>query len=152
MADIFTKAKRSEIMSRIRSCGSTPETALHACVRSVLGGRWRVDKNVRGLPGQPDVLIPSLRLAIFADGCFYHSCPRHKHVPKSNRSYWLPKLQRNRRRDEMNRTALRRMGFAVWSFWEHELKKNTLERTALRLQRRLVKLILKRKAWMPLPS
>lgn len=145
MADIFTAAKRSEIMSRIKSCGTTPETALYACVRGALGDRWRVDKNVRRLPGQPDVLIPGLRLAIFADGCFYHSCPWHKHVPKSNKSYWIPKLQRNRRRDKMNRRALRRMGFTVWSFWEHALKKGTVERTALRLQRRLSKLVLERR-------
>lgn len=148
MADIFTAAKRSEIMSRIKSCGTTPETALQACVRGVLGGRWRVDTNVRRLPGQPDVLVPGLRLAIFADGCFYHSCPRHKHVPKSNKSYWIPKLQRNIRRDNMNRRALRRMGFAVWSFWEHDLKNSTVERTTLRLQRRLSKLIFERRASM----
>lgn len=146
MADIFTAAKRSEVMSRIKSCGTTPETALYACVRGALGGRWRVDRNVRRLPGQPDVLIPGLRLVIFADGCFYHSCPRHKHVPKSNKSYWIPKLRRNRRRDRMNRRALRRMGFSVWSFWEHDLKKSTVEKTALRLQRRLSKLVLERKA------
>lgn len=146
MADIFTRAKRSEIMSRIRSRGTTPEAALHTCVREVLGSRWRVDKNVRALPGQPDVLIPGLRLAIFADGCFYHSCPRHKHVPKSNKNYWIPKLQRNRHRDKISRKALRKMGFTVWSIWEHDLKKSTVERTALRLRRRLSKLVLEQKA------
>lgn len=142
--DIFTTRKRSEIMSQIRSCGTTPEAALHACVRQALGGRRRIDRNVRELPGQPDFLIPSLRLAIFADGCFYHSCPLHKHFPKSNKSYWIPKLQRNTQRDKMNRKALREMGFTVWSFWEHDLKKSTVERTAIRLQRRLSKLVLER--------
>jgi DNA mismatch endonuclease (patch repair protein) len=149
MADIFTATRRSEIMSRIKSCGTMPETALYACVRGILGRRWRVDKNVRRLPGRPDLLIPGLLLAIFADGCFYHSCPRHKHVPKSNKSYWIPKLQRNRRRDNTNRRALRRMGFTVWSFWEHDLKKRTVERTALRLQRRLCKLVLERRDGRP---
>jgi DNA mismatch endonuclease, patch repair protein len=149
MADIFSAAKRSEIMSRIRSCGTTPEVALHECVRQVLGGRWRVDKNVRQLPGQPDVLVPSLRLAIFADGCFYHSCPQHKHVPKSNESYWIPKLQRNKDRDKVNRKALRGMGFTVWNFWEHDLKKSTVERTALGLQRKLSKLLLERNGGRP---
>jgi DNA mismatch endonuclease (patch repair protein) len=115
-------------------------------VRQALGGRWRIDKNVRELPGQPDFLIPSLRLVIFADGCFYHSCPLHKHVPKSNESYWVPKLMRNRRRDKMNRKALRKMGFTVWTFWEHDLKKSTVERTAHRLRSRLSKLVLQRKA------
>ena len=103
-------------------------------------------------PAQPDFLIPGLRLAIFANGCFYHSCPLHKHVPKSNKSYWIPKLLRNRRRDNMNRRALRKMGFAVWSFWEHDLKGNTVERTSLRLQCRLNKLVLERRAGMPRSS
>ena len=145
MADIFTSAKRSQIMSRIRSSGTTPEMLLHSCIRQILGGRWRVDKNVRDLPGQPDVVIPSLRVALFADGCFYHSCPQHKHLPKSNESYWIPKLQRNIDRDRLSRNALRRMGFTVWSVWEHDLKKTTTEKTVRRLQRRLRKLMSERK-------
>ena len=62
MADGFTPEKRSEIMSRIRSTGTTPEARLWTLVREALGGRWRIDKNVRTLAWQPDVLIPSLRL------------------------------------------------------------------------------------------
>jgi len=137
MADVFTPAKRSEIMSRIRSSGTTPEARLRASVREALGGRWRIDKNVRTLPGQPDVVVPGLRLAIFADGCFYHGCPEHGHVPKSNVKYWLTKLTRNRRRDRAKRRALRRMGFAVWRFWEHELKGRGMARTQLALARKL---------------
>ena len=142
MIDIFTRAKRSAIMSRIRSCGSIPEAALYECVRQVLGHRRRVDKNVRELPGQPDCVVPSLRLAIFVDGCFYHSCPLHGHTPKSNKAYWQPKLERNARRDRVNRRKLRNMGFAVWSFWEHDLKKRRLETFTSRLKRRLNKLVL----------
>jgi DNA mismatch endonuclease (patch repair protein) len=137
MADVFTPEKRSEIMSRIRSTGTTPEARLCASVREALGGRWRIDKNVRTLPGQPDVVVLSLCLAIFADGCFYHGCPEHGHVPKSNLQYWLTKLTRNRRRDRVNRRALRKMGFAVWSFWEHELKGRRIARTQLALTRKL---------------
>jgi len=142
--DIFTRAKRSAIMSRIRSCGSVPEAALYECVRQLLGHRRRIDKNVRALPGQPDCVVPSLRLAIFVDGCFYHSCPLHGHAPKSNEAYWQPKLQRNARRDRTNRRELRKRGFAVWSFWEHDLKKRELEKFTSRLQRRLNKLMLER--------
>jgi len=137
MADVFTPEKRSEIMSRIRSSGTTPEARLYASVRQALGGRWRIDKNVRTLPGQPDVVVPSLHPVIFADGCFYHGCPEHGHMPKSNLDYWLPKLVRNRRRDRTNRRVLRRMGFAVWSFWEHELKGRSMTRTHLVLERKL---------------
>jgi DNA mismatch endonuclease (patch repair protein) len=137
MADVFTPEKRSDIMSRIRSSGTTPEARLWTLVREALGGRWRIDRNVRTLPGQPDVLVPSLRLAIFADGCFYHGCPEHGHVPKSNVEYWLTKLTRNRRRDRARRRALRRMGFAVWRLWEHELRGRSMSRTQLVLARRL---------------
>ena len=110
MADVFTPEKRSEIMSRIRSSGTTPKARLCAAVREALGGRWRIDVNVRTLPGQPDVVVPGLGLAIFADEWFYHGCPEHGHVPKSNVGYWLPKLVRNRRRGRASRRVLRRMG------------------------------------------
>jgi len=137
MADIFARKERSEIMSRIRSSGTTPEARLCTLVRKTLGGKWRIEKNVRSLPGQPDVVIPSLHPAIFADGCFFHGCPEHGHKPKSNPEYWHPKLARNRRRDQTNRRALRKMGFAVWSFWEHELKGRRVAQTHRILARKL---------------
>ncbi len=139
MADIFTKEKRSQIMSRIRSTGTKPEVRLHAMLREILGCRWRIDCHRKDLPGQPDVVVPSLQLAIFADGCFYHCCPKHGHKPKSNRGYWVPKLTRNLRRDAANRRKLRRLGFSVWRFWEHDLKGPNVERTQGVIQRRLSK-------------
>jgi DNA mismatch endonuclease (patch repair protein) len=141
MADIFDMKKRSEIMSRIRSVGTTPERQLYALVRETLGPRWRIDLNARALPGQPDVFIPSLRLVIFADGCFYYGCPRHGHKPKSNRSYWLPKLSRNRKRDLSNRAALRVMGYRVWALWEHQLQGKELEKTGHGIARRIGRLV-----------
>lgn len=137
MTDIFSRAKRSAIMSRIRSTGTSPEVGLFALVRDTLGHRWRVLRNVRSLPGQPDVFIPELRLVIFADGCFYHGCPIHGHTPKSNPKYWRPKLRRNKTRDGANRRALRRMGIGVWRFWEHDLKGTKLKRTRKTLTSRL---------------
>jgi DNA mismatch endonuclease (patch repair protein) len=141
MADIFSASKRSEIMSQIRSVGTTPERRLYVLVRETLGARWRIDLNTRALPGQPDVFIPSLRLVLFADGCFYHGCPRHGHQPKSNRKYWLPKLARNRKRDSENRKALRAMGCRVWAFWEHELRGKELEKTRINITRRIGELV-----------
>jgi DNA mismatch endonuclease (patch repair protein) len=128
MSDIFSAEKRSEIMSRIRSVGTSPEKRLYVILRESLGPRWRIDRNVRDLPGQPDFLVPSLRLAVFADGCFYHGCPTHGHTPKSNTAYWVPKLARNRKRDAANRRALREMGFTVFRVWEHDLKAERLGR------------------------
>jgi DNA mismatch endonuclease (patch repair protein) len=144
--DIFTTKKRSEIMSRIKSSGTAPETRLFLCVREALGCRWRIDLNVRTLPGQPDVVVPSLRLVIFADGCFYHSCPLHGHHPKSNSDYWVPKLERNKSRDRLNRRTLRSLGFSVWSFWEHDLRDRNAKNTIRILQRRLRRLLASRDA------
>ena len=141
MADILDAQKRSEIMSRIRSVGTTPERRLYAWVRETLDPRWRIDLNTRALPGQPDVFIPSLRVVLFADGCFYHGCPLHGHQPKSNQKYWLPKLARNRKRDSANRKALRAMGCKVWAFWEHGLRGKELERTRKNISRRIAELV-----------
>jgi DNA mismatch endonuclease (patch repair protein) len=141
MADIFSVTKRSEIMSRIRSEGTTPERTLYVMVREALGSRWRIDLNARALLGQPDLFIPSLRLVLFADGCFYHGCSQHGHQPKSNRKYWLPKLARNRERDSANRKALSAMGCRVWAFWEHELRGKELEKTRKNITRRIGKLV-----------
>ncbi len=148
MADIFSASKRSEIMSQIRSVGTAPERRLYLLVRETLGARWRIDINARDLPGQPDVFIPSLCLVFFADGCFYHGCPRHGHRPKSNRKYWLPKLARNQKRDLANRKALRAMGYRVWAFWEHELRGKGLEKTRKKISLRIGEL-LKQKRRVP---
>ena len=145
MADIFTRKKRSQVMSRIRSADTGPEKRLYSVVRRVLGRRWRILQNVRELPGQPDVVIPALRVAIFADGCFYHFCPKHGHSPKSNKSYWAPKLERNVMRDLANRRKLRSMGYRVWRFWEHSLKKSDLTKVEQVLRRRFERLAIDRK-------
>ena len=141
MTDVFSAKRRSEIMSRIRSTGTSVEEMLYRLVRRAIGQRWRIDRNARSLPGRPDIVIPTLKLAIFADGCFYHRCPEHGHVPRSNRKYWVPKLARNLQRDKMNRRMLRRLGFSVWAVWEHSLEGSRVERTGLMLKRRLTRLI-----------
>jgi len=149
MADIFAPKKRSEIMSRIRSCGTGPEERLFQSLSEILGKRRQIKRNVRTLPGQPDFVIPSLHLAVFVDGCFYHGCPEHGHNPKSNKKYWLPKLARNLARDRANRQALRKLGFAVWAIWEHSLKgrsaRGLQKRLAARLEKRRVHIATQRK-------
>lgn len=135
MADIFSKRKRSEIMSRIRCAGTEPEQQLYQMVRDILGHRWKIDQNVQKLPGRPDIVIPSLRVTIFLDGCFYHSCPQHGHSPKSNRDYWVPKLMRNKARDRSNRRRLRQMGYKVLCYWEHDLQRRSAPATYRSLAR-----------------
>jgi DNA mismatch endonuclease (patch repair protein) len=123
--DKVPPAKRSWIMSRIRSGGTKPELVLREIVRDVLssqvGRRTRIIENDRRLFGTPDVHVPSLSLVFFVDGCFFHSCPSHCRIPKSNVGYWVPKLAANIRRDRRNSRNLRGSGYSVWRFWEHDM-------------------------------
>lgn len=139
MVDIFTPEKRSEIMSRIRSSGTRAEVRLYEIVRSVsaeiLGPRKRIYPNAPHILGTPDVYVPSVRLAFFLDGCFFHGCPIHGHIPHSNSKYWEQKIKRNKRRDKRYSRKLREDGFSVWRFWEHELKPSSLPQTVRRLER-----------------
>jgi len=152
MADIFSPEKRSKIMSRIRSSGTKPEVRLHGVLRAILGKRRRIESNVANLPGCPDIVVPSLRLAVFSDGCFYHCCPQHGHTPKSNGNYWRPKLARNLRRDQSSSRRLRRIGYSVWRVWEHDLRTTKLENTMLRLRNRINRLLTCKYGPKPAPN
>jgi DNA mismatch endonuclease (patch repair protein) len=144
MADNHTPEQRSANMARIRSSGTTPEERLYAAVRTVLGHKWRIDRNVTAMAGRPDLVIPSLRLVIFADGCFFHGCPAHYRVPLSNSEYWQPKIAGNIQRDSIQQNVLEADGWTVWRVWEHDLTKKTLPDTQLSLGDRLEQLVAKR--------
>lgn len=77
--------------------------------------------HVRELPGTPDFAFPSQRVAVFVDGCFWHGCSKCQHSMKRNARYWAEKVKRNRARDRRTVTALRRQGYKVIRFWEHDL-------------------------------
>lgn len=100
-------------------------------------GRRKIFQNERALPGTPDFYIPSMKLAIFTHGCFWHCCPTHFQLPSTNVSYWIPKLEGNVRRDARARRALNRKGISVWYVWEHDLKPSRLDETMRRLGNRL---------------
>ena len=120
MADIFSKAARSRMMSAIRSRGNREtEVRLARLLRrnKIIG--WRRHRN---LPGRPDFVFLGSRVAVFIDGCFWHCCPKHGRRPSSNRSYWLPKLKMNQSRDRRVDRELRTNGWKVVRVWEHELK------------------------------
>jgi len=76
--------------------------------------------NRRHLPGTPDIVFGPVRLAVFIDGCFWHSCPQHGVLPKNNREWWRSKLEANRERDSRKDRELERMGWLVIHAWEHE--------------------------------
>lgn len=69
---------------------------------------------------RPDVVFPSLKIAVFLDGCFWHGCQLHRTVPVANADYWRPKLETTRLRDRRADAALAACGWLVLRFWEHE--------------------------------
>lgn len=103
-----------------RPANTKPETALRSALHAA-GLRFR--KNFRiplgGLLLRPDVVFTRPKVAVFVDGCFWHSCPVHGTRPKRNADYWTPKLERNVARDRANDEALRNAGWTVLRIWEH---------------------------------
>ncbi len=123
MPDVFTKAKRSQVMSRIRGRGNKEtELALAKLFRMVGITGWR---RHAALIGRPDFMFRKERVAIFVDGCFWHGCPKHSNMPKTNRDFWGNKLIRNKARDRQVTRALRFSGWHVVRIWEHELRRPT---------------------------
>ena len=133
MSDVFTKAKRSEVMSRIRSRGNeATEVALAKLFRRHGIKGWRRHQPVFG---KPDFIFQKLRLAVFVDGCFWHGCPKHRTQPKGNAAFWKKKFARNQARDELVNRTLRRAGWQVLRIWEHELSNKNEARLLRRFQR-----------------
>lgn len=125
MADNHSKEVRSMNMSHIRSTNSKPEEIVRKYLFSK-GFRYR--KNVRNLPGTPDIVLPKYKTVIFVNGCFWHkhSCPRFV-WPSSNQTYWKAKITGNVERDQKNALLLQSQGWKVIVVWECELKKAVRE-------------------------
>jgi DNA mismatch endonuclease (patch repair protein) len=133
MADIWTKAKRSEVMSRIKGRGNKDtELRLIGILKNHHITGWRRNWP---LEGKPDFVFPKLKLAVFVDGCFWHGCPLHATRPKSNSAFWETKLARNQARDRYVTRALHVKGWKVLRIWEHELAKENGKRFGARLRR-----------------
>jgi DNA mismatch endonuclease (patch repair protein) len=121
MADVLTPEQRRLNMRRIRGSNTKPEKLLRSALH-MAGLRFRVHR--RDLPGCPDIVFPTARLAVFVDGCFWHGCPEHAVKPKSNTEFWSDKLRRNKLRDRKVIHALRQQGWDVMRFWEHEIERD----------------------------
>lgn len=129
--DIWDKEKRSAVMAKIRSKDTKPELI----VRRYLYHRgYRYRKNVKGLPGTPDIVLRKYCVVIFIHGCFWHGHEVDKHIPTTHHEYWEKKVERNKERDKKNKQALMRMGWAVITIWECQLKPKTRENTLLELE------------------
>ena len=133
MSDTFTKKKRSEIMSRIRSRGNAAtELRFIKILRKHKITGWR--RNVC-LPGNPDFVFRWERLIVFIDGDFWHGNPRNFRLPKSNIPYWQKKILGNQKRDRRVNRTLRARGWKVYRFWQSSLKDEA--RVVARLRRGL---------------
>ncbi len=129
MADIYSPKKRSEIMSKI----SGKETKPEILVRRFLFARgFRYRKNVKILPGKPDIVLPKYKTIVFIHGCFWHghNCPAGK-LPETRKKFWQKKINGNIERDKRNKSELESMGWRVITIWQCELKNKKIRNKTL---------------------
>lgn len=104
-------------MSRIRSKDTKPELTLR---RRLFADGLRFRTRMK-LQGKPDIVFTRARFVVFVDGCFWHGCPQHGTMPKSNSEYWEAKLKRNKARDAEVSASLEAGGWKVLRYWDHEI-------------------------------
>lgn len=134
MTDVYTKSKRSEIMSCVKNKGTQAENAV-AAMLDELGVSY--ERNDKTLPGHPDFVVRSAKAVLFVNGCFWHghtNCGRAR-LPDSNIEFWTAKIRKNKARDGRNARLLRKDGWAVITVWQCGLRKRE------RLKQRLKKLL-----------
>ena len=122
-------------MLATRQQGSAAEMEIRRRLHR-LGLRYRVDTSpVPGIRSRADVVFSGARLAVFVDGCFWHSCPIHGSAPKENAAWWASKLQQNADRDRATDTAFAAAGWTVARVWEHEDPSDAAQRIAATYRR-----------------
>jgi DNA mismatch endonuclease (patch repair protein) len=128
MTDIVSKKQRSKIMQAVKSQGNkTTEIKLIAMLKFQRVSGWR--RNYK-LSGRPDFVFPKLRIALFADGCFWHGHHCRNVTPANNAEYWREKIKRNKTRDRAITRELRKQGWMVVRIWECEIKKLNVKKLA----------------------
>ncbi|MCR4878743.1 MAG: very short patch repair endonuclease [Bacteroidales bacterium] len=146
MTDTMTPQQRHYCMSRIHSKDTTPEKRVRQWLWKH-GYRYRL--NVKGVPGKPDIVMRKYRTAIFVNGCFWHghdvelvvsseqlvvkssNCCK---IPKTNKEFWVAKIQRNQERDQKNYEILSENGWQLIVLWDFQLKPKKLEKTMLQVE------------------
>ncbi|MCX6707534.1 MAG: very short patch repair endonuclease [Candidatus Woesearchaeota archaeon] len=118
MADVFSKETRSKIMSKIRSKNTAGELLLRKCLK---GTNLRFHPSVYG---RPDFGNAKRKIAVFVDGCFWHKCKKCFIAPKSNKKYWIYKIEGNVKRDKEVNSELKKQDWKVIRFWEHQVIDN----------------------------
>ena len=119
----YVTKERSKIMSAIRDKNTKPEILFRKALWKA-GIRYRLHS--KKFPGKPDIVINKFKTVVFIDGEFWHgqNWVKNRDRIKSNRDFWIPKIERNMQRDKQNNEKLLLMGFKVFRFWEQDLKKD----------------------------
>lgn len=131
-----TPEQRSRIMRAVRSHDTGPELAIRHLLRDLGFRGYRTHR--KEIPGKPDIAFIGQKKAIFVHGCFWHghACQHGANAPKSNQHYWLPKIARNKARDEANGAKLALLGWSVLTIWECELQRPDLAETLAAFMRK----------------
>lgn len=121
--DVFSKEKRSDVMSKIRGSGNKDtELAIIQIFKEFHITGWRRNQKIFG---KPDFTFWKQRVVVFVDGCFWHGCKLHSTIPKTNNEFWERKLTKNKERDEYVTKQLEARRWKVLRIWEHDLKDHT---------------------------
>ncbi len=120
MKDVLNPQQRSYCMSQIKGKNTKPEVLLRKAIWKI-GLRFRLNYK---LYGKPDITFPGKKTVIFIDGCFWHGCPKHHIRPKTNKKFWKEKIGKNIKRDKEVNKYLKKKGWHVLRFWEHQIDKD----------------------------
>lgn len=126
--DVHSKETRSYNMSMIRGKDTKPEILVR---KFLFHNGFRYRKNVKDLPGKPDIVLPKYKTVIFVNGCFWHGhndC-KDSHIPKTNSEWWQQKINRTKERDKLHYEALTSSGWNVIILWDCCIKPKTREET-----------------------
>ena len=122
MADIFTKKKRSEIMSKVRAKDSKIEIAFR---KKLWAEGFRYSKNSAKYFGKPDIALLKYKTVIFIDSCFWHGCKKHGSIPMTRKKFWTEKIERNKIRDRKVNKHYKKEDWQTIRIWEHDLNRYT---------------------------
>jgi len=119
-----TTEERSRLMSKIRSNNTKPEVLFR---KKLWGNGIRFSQKASNMPEKPDIILNKYKITIFIDGEFWHGYrwEEKKKKLKANRGYWIPKIEKNILRDQQNNRKLKKSGWKVVRFWEHQINKDT---------------------------
>ena len=136
-APIPKSENTSKVMSANKCKNTKPELILQKAL--IETGIPNFTTHIKEIPGRPDIAYPDRKVAIFVHGCFWHHCPKcNPSLPKSNTEFWKNKFEKNKLRDEKKIKLLKKEGWLVLVFWEHEIKNNVFKCVG-KIKRKLLK-------------